>query len=300
MSSLNGPFAANCMITRRTALLTLAGSASAAPTVPQIRVGCQTRAYGSPLPERGEFLAALDGLDRAGYAGFETNFRSLEKHFGANAEAMRQEIESRGVEMIGLHLGVGLFEPATIPDELQTVRRVARGVKALGGKHLIISGRKLPRNAAGKADDAALLLKAATLNNAGRICHDLGVHVSSHNHTHEVAHDADEIRRLLSKTDPELVSLLFDVGHVHHNEVDVPAFVAEHGERIAGLHIRDVRDGEEVLIGTGKVDFPALAGALRRSAWAGWVIVEVNKRDDMSSDDLVVRARRHLQKTMEI
>ena len=40
--------------------------------------------------------------------------------------------------------------------------------------------------------------------------------------------------------------------------------------------------------------------ALREADWSGWVIVEVNRRDDMSSDELVLKARNHLRQTMEI
>lgn len=282
---------------RRAFLAALAASPLAAAG--RIRVGCQTRAYGSPLPDPKDFFAALDGLRRAGYEGFETNFRSLEWAFDDPAPA-RKRLEAAGVEMIGLHVGAGLFEPEKAPTESALVERVARAASDLGGKHVIVSGRRLPERPDGRAEDSALDQKARNLEKLGARCRRMGVTLSSHNHTHEVQHDADEIRRLLARTDPDLVSLLFDVGHVHHDEVDVPAFVAEHAARIAGLHVRDVKDGDEVLIGTGKVDFEALGASLRRSSWSGWVIVEVNKRDDMPSDRLVVRAREHLRKTMEI
>ena len=71
----------------------------------KIRVGCQTRAYGSPLPDPKNFFAALEGLKRAGYEGFETNFRSLEWGF-ADPGPAKKRLEETGVEMIGLHVGV--------------------------------------------------------------------------------------------------------------------------------------------------------------------------------------------------
>ncbi len=274
-------------------------AAARAANAGRVRVGCQTRAYGSPLPDKAELLAALADLAAAGYEGFETNYRSLSHSF-SDPSAMRREIEARGVEMIGLHVGVGLFETAKISEEQQLVERVAKGVRDLGGKHIIVSGRRLPVTADGRAEPDALATKARELARAGKRCKELGVRLSFHNHTHEVRNDAEEIRAVLAETDPELVSLLFDVGHVHHNEVDVAAFVREMHPRLAGLHVRDVHGGDEVLIGTGDVDFARLGAAVRDSGWSGWVIVEVNRRDDMSSEKLVRRARGHLKKTMEI
>lgn len=285
---------------RRNFVFTLAailgGPATAAP---RVRVGCQTRAYGSPLPNPDEFFVALGGLRRAGYAGFETNYRSLEWAFD-NPSPAKQRLAAVGVEMIGLHAGVGLYEQDKASEEFELVRRIARGVRSLGGEHVIVSGRRLPQRSDGRAEREALARKAENLNNLGEECRRLGIRLSFHNHAHEVQHDAEEIRFVLNRTDPGLVSLLFDAGHVLRAEIDVPAFIREHASRIAGLHVRDVKDGEEVLIGTGTMDFRALGKALRDTAWSGWVIVEVNKRDDFASDDLVLRARQHLRHTMEI
>jgi len=285
---------------RRTFLLGLAALPSGiANAAGAMRVGCQTRAYGSPLPEPAKFFAALDGLKRAGYDGFETNYRSLEWAF-ADLVPARKRLAAAGVEMIGLHVGAGLYEPEKAAEESELVRRIAQGVRALGGKHLVLSGRQLPHAPNGRPDRDALDRKAKNLEKLGAVCNGLGVRLSYHNHTSEVQHGAEEIRYLLERTDPAVVSLLFDVGHVLHGEIDAAAFVREHASRLAGLHVRDVKGGEEVLIGTGTVDFRALGRALRDAGWSGWVIVEVNKRDDLASDDLVLRARKHLRQTMEI
>src|SRR5436309_12729606 len=47
----------------------------------RVRLGCQTRAWGSPLRDRTQLLAALADLHDLGYEGFETNFASLEASF---------------------------------------------------------------------------------------------------------------------------------------------------------------------------------------------------------------------------
>ena len=263
------------------------------------RVGCQTRAYGSPIPDKAKLLSVLEDLKAAGYEGFETNFRTLEHSFD-DPGPMRREIEARGVPLIGLHMGAGLFDPAKIEDERPMILRNAKAAKTFGGGHVIVSGRQLPTGSDGRALPDAIAAKAREANRLGAELRAMGLRLSIHNHTHEVAHDAEELRRLLAQTRPDDVGLLFDVGHVHFDEVDVAAFVREHGARITGLHVRDVKDGDEVLIGTGKVDFEGLGAAIRDTGWQGWVIVEVNKRDDIPSRELVNRVRSHLRRTMRV
>jgi len=263
------------------------------------KVGCQTRAYGSPIPDKPKLLSVLEDLEAAGYDGFETNFQSLERSFDSPAP-MRREIEARGVPLIGLHMGAGLFDPEKIDAERAMILRNAKATKALGGGQVIVSGRQLPVGRDGSVLAEALARKAKEANRLGAEIRRMGLRLSIHNHTHEVENDAAELRRLLELTRPEDVSLLFDVGHVHHGEGDVAAFVGEHGGRIAGLHVRDVKGGDEVLIGTGKVDFEGLGAAIREAGWDGWVIVEVNQREDISSRELVNRARQHLRDTMEV
>jgi inosose dehydratase len=284
-------------LSRRACLALAAAPLFAAGEKP--RVGCQTRAYGSPIPDKAKLLGVLEDLKAAGYDGFETNFKSLEHSFDDPAP-MRREIEARGVPLIGLHMGAGLFEPEKIADERAQVLRVARAVHALGGGHVIVSGRQLPTGPNGRVLPEALAAKAREADSLGAELRAMGVRLSIHNHTLEVAHDAAELRGLLAQTSPENVGLLFDIGHVLHNEVDIAAFVRENGPRITGLHVRDVRDGDEVLIGTGVVDFQALGKAIHETGWNGWVIVEVNPRKDMASRELVNRARKHLRNTMGV
>jgi len=284
-------------ISRRAALAAL----SAAPLLAaqtKLRVGCQTRAYGSPLTDRDKLLSVLDDLRATGYEGFETNYRSLEAHFD-DPGPMRAEIERRGVGLIGLHLGAGLFEPDKIEAERELILRVARGVKALGGDHVIMSGRQLPLRADGSVEPAALASKIRESNRLGAELAAMGLKFAIHNHQHEVANDGAELRELLDAADSS-VSLLFDVGHVLHHEMDVVSFILAHSHRIAGLHLRDVAGGKEVLIGTGEVQFNAIAEALCEAAWEGWLILELNEHGGLSDHDLVDRARRHIRREMGV
>ena len=54
------------------------------------------------------------------------------------------------------------------------------------------------------------------------------------------------------------------------------------------------------MIGTGNVDFAAIGESLREESWQGWLIVEINKRDDVSSREMVTRVREHLRNKMKV
>lgn len=277
----------------------LAGSLVPAAAAPKIRVGCQTRAYGSPIPDRDKLLSALDDLRATGYEGFETNYRSLEHSFQDPAP-MRAEIEKRGIVLIGLHLGSKLFDAADLEKEHAQIRQVATAAKALGGTHLMLSVRTLPRDSAGHPDREVEKRRNIQLNDAGRACRELGIRLAAHNHLQQSLHNAEEIATILGSTDPDCVSLLLDVAYTHQGGVDAPAFVRRHGSRIAGFHLRDVRGEEEVIVGAGEVDFRGLGQALADTGWSGWCILEINRRPDVSSRELVKNARAHLRNTMNI
>ena len=70
-------------LTRRALLSTALAPVLSEAAAPKVQVGCQTRAYGSPILDRRRFLAVLDDLAELGYEGFETNYRSLEHSFDA-------------------------------------------------------------------------------------------------------------------------------------------------------------------------------------------------------------------------
>ena len=286
----------------RREVLALAAASAVSAAAGRPRVGCQTRAYGAPIAEKARLLTVLEDIKAAGYEVFETNYRSLEHSFD-DPGPMRREIEARGLPLIGLHVGVGLFDPRVIEDERELLLRAGRGTAALGGSLLVVSGRELPHGPNGRPLPTAAAVKAREAERLGAKLRGMGVRLCIHNHSHEVQHDAEELRMFLGQTSPENVSLLFDVGHIHRGEVDPAAFLREYAARIAGLHLRDVKGGEEVEMGSGVIDFAALGRAVGETAWTGWLIVEVNER--MNSDAqgslgprLVRQAREHVRRTM--
>jgi inosose dehydratase len=281
------------VFSRRELLLASLAIAPRVQARSRIRLGCQTRAWGSPLRDRAQLLSALSDLHDLGYEGFETNYASLAESF-ADPQPAHAEIAKRGVPLIGLHMGAALFNPARVEKEREQIAQVARAVRDFGGEYLMLSGSGAPETA------DALKSKCRELNRAGKMCKDFGIKLCSHNHAQELANDARVLRAILSDTDPEQVSIVLDVGNPFPPTFTPPDIVRRYGKRISLFHLRDAVAGKEVLFGAGECDFAGLGRALAETEWAGWLIVEVNRNPQIPSRKMVESARDFIRKQMKI
>jgi len=235
------------------------GKAAAGP-----RVGCQTNGY--PL-KPGDFpalLRALENLKTLGYTGFECNVRFVEGQFGRAAGA-RREMEKTGVTFIGGHYSMQQAKADTFPQ-------VAAGVAALGGQAIVMSGRGLSPE--GKFEKGAALQKAAEMDAVGKMCRQKGIRLAYHNHNPEFANHNAEIDALAQATSPEAVNFLMDAGHGYLGGGDPAEFMRTHWRRILGCHIKTFKGQQQVPLGQGDFGFEALAAAIQKTGWSGWLIDE--------------------------
>ncbi|MFN7934304.1 MAG: sugar phosphate isomerase/epimerase [Bryobacteraceae bacterium] len=277
------------MMRRRTFLLSTAAASLAAAD--RIRVGCQSRSYAAPTRDVPQFLTYLDDMAAAGYAGFETNYISLEAGF-ANPAPLRAEIAKRKMELIGLHAGAALHTPEQVAKAEALFAHVAAGVKALGGQYAMLSPN------AGK-DPALWPAKAAAIERLAGVCKKAGVELLVHNHVEEARNNFEEFRFLLRNS---TVKLLVDVGHAARAGVNAAGFCSEHHGRIAAVHVKDWKGdaNTQVTIGTGDVDVKSALAALRKQKWQGWVIAELegNPVPGVSREQNVRNARDFLRNVL--
>ena len=92
------------------------------------------------------------------------------------------------------------------------------------------------------------------------------------------------------------VQLALDLGHVLvTGEREPEAAVLEFGDRLATVHIEDMKRGrhEHLAFGTGDMDVGAALGALRTVGFEGLVCVELS-RDSFRADAMIGQARRDI------
>ena len=90
--------------------------------------------------------------------------------------------------------------------------------------------------------------------------------------------------RLVERTASDL-KLTLDLGHVPcTEELSIPAAIERYGERLANVHIEDIRGRRHVHLpfGEGDVDFPPVLTALTKVGYRGLVNVELSRSSHMA------------------
>ncbi len=230
-----------------------------------IRVGCQANGYPLKPGDFDALIKALESMKELGYTGFECNVRLVEGEFGRASEA-RARIEKTGVRFIGAHMSMAQTPPEKLTPWVA-------GVASLGGDCVVMSGTGLAKN--GVIDPADLARKAAELESRGKICRDGNLRLNYHNHNPEFADHNAEIEGLAEHTNPALVNFLMDAGHGYLGGGDPAAFLTRHSNRIYGIHLKTYKGKtEQVPLGEGDWDFKALAAAVDKTNWSGWLMTE--------------------------
>lgn len=252
----------------------LAGvGALAALHAARVSIGCQTNAWRIDPRDFTQVLAVLRELKELGFEGFETGFRNIQTQFDDAAQA-RQRLAETKLTFFGTHIFLEKYDAQTHIAPLDLITRVADGAARLGAQRLILSGGGIT-----PFDESVLRRKAEGLNVAGKYAKSKGLVLAYHNHAPEFANSGAEIEGLLRHTDAELVRFVVDCGHAFRAKADVAAFFARHHRRLDGLHLRDFRGDAQVPLGEGEFDLAALATAINKARWDGWVLNEEERID---------------------
>jgi inosose dehydratase len=134
-----------------------------------------------------------------------------------------------------------------------------------------------------------------TLNQTGAILLAEGVRACYHNHVGSVTESGEEMDYLLTHTDPGLIFLGPDTGHLAWAGVDVVQFTRKYASRILTIHVKDVKmavvkqgvaagwdyggfssQGVFTELGDGDVDFPTVFSLLQAASFCGWIVVETD------------------------
>lgn len=156
------------------------------------------------------------------------------------------------------------------------------------------------------------------LNRLGERAAEKGMRIAYHHHMGTVVQTAEEIDRLMAETDSNLVSLLFDSGHlVFAGENPIPVLQKYIG-RIRHVHLKDVRSdvlkkvreenmsflqavraGAFTVPGDGCIDFAPIFKIILQNGYEGWFLVEA-EQDPAEADPLeyALRARRYLRQQL--
>lgn len=238
-------------------------------------MGCQTNAWKLPTADFGVLLTKVQALRKLGYHAFECNVRYVASEFSRAREASNRISET----------GVAFYGPHTdLQRPLDELKRYVDGAGALGARHFAVSAGS---GGNVELDDAAFRRKVDLLQQLGQHCRAIGVRLVSHNYPVDYRREQAGMLRLMRETDPSGLAFLVDIGNAVQAGTDIAKFFAEHHARIDAFHLRDLREGKQVPMGQGTVDFAGLAAAIRRTRWNGWLTLEEESLP--STEDAYVR-----------
>lgn len=244
------------------------------------------------------FETMLDEMAASGYEGTEISY-----HFPTDVAALRADLTRRGLRAAATFHAINLLDPARHDDEIARAMPVADRLQALGCDVLILSDHPTPERlaVAGRVapdgsdglDDAQWNALATGLNRLGERLRERGMRAVYHPHVGTYVETRAEIDRLCALTDPALLGLCPDTGHLAFGGADPEAVFVDYAPRVWYVHLKDidaarlemvrrehlnfaaaVRAGTFVPLGTGMVNLSRIFEALRASNYDGWIIVE--------------------------
>tara|TARA_R110002124_G_scaffold53531_2_gene153578 strand:+ start:980 stop:1735 length:756 start_codon:yes stop_codon:yes gene_type:complete len=223
----------------------------------------------------GPLAQTLEMLGSLGYTNVEA-YGSLLADDSTRA-LLGQGLRAHGLSMPSAHMGLAELEAdgaaiAAIAKEL--------GIKTVYCPHIMPDERP--------ADAAGWHAFGARLEAAGAPIRAAGIGFGWHNHDFEFKALPDgsmPIEHLLAGG-PSL-SLELDVAWVVRAGADPLAWIAKYADRITAAHIKDIAPAGEKAdedgwadVGTGVMDWPALAKALQATKAGLWVMEHDNPSDD--------------------
>lgn len=271
--------------------------------------------------EAAAYPQVLDEMSETGYAGTELGDWGF---MPTNPEQLQRELEARELSMLGAFVPVALADPAAHEAGEATALRTARLLAAVArstpfivlsddsGKDPIrtqYAGRIRPEQGLSQSQWQTYAAGAERI--AGAVREQTGLRTVFHHHCAGYVETPDELDRLMSLTDPNLLGLCLDTGHYRFGGGDPLAAVAGYGERIWHVHFKDchpdvaarsrsegwdyfesVRHGVFCELGQGEVDFVAVLATLRQQGYSGWIVVEQDVLPGMGSPKASARRNR--------
>jgi inosose dehydratase len=304
---------------------------AAAPPAGQLRIGNAPCSWGvlefdafAPTPVG--YAQMLDELVATGYTGTELGDWGF---MPTNPALLRHELTQRDVVMIGAFVPVALRDPATHAPGATTAVRVARLLAAVTDateavQPVIVladdngtdptrtrfAGRIIP--AMGLSADAWRTFADGAMHVARAVREATGIRTVFHPHCAGWVETPDEIARLLDLTDPDLLALCFDTGHITFAGGDPVTCLRQFSGRLGHVHFKDcdpnvaarvraneqdyltaVREGVFCELGKGAVDFPGTLRHLREMNYRGWGVVEQDVLPGMGTPAESARRNRH-------
>jgi inosose dehydratase len=252
--------------------------------------------FAVPEPE-----PVLEAVAAAGYAGIDLG----PPGYLGEGDVLRERLAAAGLELVGGFVPMRFSEDDGYAEDTAGLRHTLdlfdavgeKGARPVlcdaGGPERVANPGRGGEDASLRLDDTRWRVLADNVERATEEARRRGYEPVFHHHTSTYVEGLGEIERLLADTD---VPLLLDSGHLLVAGVDPVTALRDWDERIAAIHIKDVRldvlegvkaeradtltawrRGLFCALGAGDVDLAGFCAELSARAYDGWVVVEQDR-----------------------
>jgi inosose dehydratase len=245
------------------------------------------------------FGQAVSEMALAGFQGC-----SIGHKYPADPAALKAALDLRGLQVsepwTSTYFTINKMRQKTVDAFEETLARI----KALGGTELVVaefgaSSHLLPIDVFANRPvftEAQWDALTSGLDQLGKIASSAGMKLSYHHHMGTGVMTRSDVDRLMASTDPDLVFLLLDTGHIAFAGDDPLELARAHADRIGHVHLKNIRpeivsrvrdeglsfqEGVELGVftvpGDGGIDFRPILEALADADYRGWLVVEAEQ-----------------------
>jgi inosose dehydratase len=282
-------------------------------TTPRIRIGTAPISWGAcEIPKWGDQLPYAQVLDEMAACGYEGTELGPWSYLPTDPATLRRELDARSLALAGAFCPVTLHDrdrrAASVHDARETIDLLAAAgapvlvlADAGGAQRTAVAGR-VPADGSAGFSHGEWQRFCDGVNEVARYARQRGLVTAFHPHAASYIERPEEIARLMRDTDPTLVGLCLDTGHVAYGGGDPAEIAREHARRVRHVHLKDLRRdvradalarrldfrdavGLDVFapLGEGSLDLRGTLRALVDAGYAGWLIVEQDVRLGVSA-----------------
>ena len=273
------------------------------------------------LPDLGAentFEQCISEMALAGFSGCE-----IGNKYPKDVSVLKHKLSVRGMQVCNAWFS-SLLTSAGYDETIRAFiehrdKLYALGAKVIGaseqgnsiqGKNVPILGENKPIYTSQQWD-----IIVEGFNEMGRLAREKDMFFTCHHHMGTGVQTVEEIDMLMDRTDPDLVYLLFDSGHLTFAGIDPVPVLKKYVHRIKHVHLKDLRNnvlsrvkpekmsfldavraGVFTVPGDGDVDFVPMFKILEEADYEGWLVVEAEQDPAKANPfEYALKARKYLK-----
>ena len=269
----------------------------------------------------------LDEMVETGYAGTELGDWGF---MPTEPKQLQRVLQSRTLELVGAFVPVAMAKEECHEAGIALAVKTARLMHAAGyTKAFIVLAdengsvdertKKAGRITAdvGMSDDQWKTFAGGAEQVAAAVQAAYGLRTVFHHHCGGYVETPEEVDKLMSLTDPQLLGLCLDMGHYGFGGGDPVDALKRHYDRIWHVHFKDfdpkvgqtsierehdyfesVAHGVFCELGKGAVDFTEIIRILNKKGYEGWIVVEQDVLPGMGAPKRSAAANRRFIKRL--